>query len=510
MAASSKPELVGAGVSAPPPECASGERRRWVRRSTPGAAPPILLGGTTGFIVDLSEGGMRVQAPAPVRVAPETLLSFRVPGSEAQVAVHCAVAWADESGDAGLRFLAFSGTGRAELTRWLAGAAPVVTSPPLSSTVEVPLPPASAPPSAEAPSLEQVVRKMMVVTAAEGAAIALREGERVVCQASAGNAPAVGTQLNPESGLSGECLRLGQPVLCADTRSDERVNAEACRQLRLRSVLLVPVLAHGEVAGVLEVFSSKAEAFDRGDLLALVRLSDVVATVVPPADPQHAVEPEPVAKAQDLEPAQPEAGTQPPPPPRPKANLAEKLPKPRAGVVISDGCSHPNPEWATCCERCDIPLQIPGVETTRVVEAPILPAQKRERQRRWLTLAVHWTAKVLRHGLAWGTLAVPFSYFAYFLMGPIIRTESLQGTSILNLMSAVVEPGMRMANYFFAFRGVVGGWNFMFVVVGVLLLFARYLAITPLLTVLRRAENITRPRKPLPLARFMPHRTEFR
>jgi len=55
--------------------------------------------------------------------------------------------------------------------------------------------------------LQLVAERALAITGADGVAIALAEGNAIVCRASAGSiAPDAGIRLDPNSGFSGECL----------------------------------------------------------------------------------------------------------------------------------------------------------------------------------------------------------------------------------------------------------------------------------------------------------------
>src|SRR5258708_27285932 len=60
------------------------------------------------------------------------------------------------------------------------------------------------------------------VAGADGAAVAVSDGSAVICRASVGSAPDVGARIQPDTGLSGECLRSGEIVACYDTETDGR------------------------------------------------------------------------------------------------------------------------------------------------------------------------------------------------------------------------------------------------------------------------------------------------
>ncbi len=122
--------------------------------------------------------------------------------------------------------------------------------------------------------LLEIVQQARLSTAASGAVIALARGEKMVCRATLGEkAPRVGVCLNTRSGLSGACVQTREMQLCDDTLADPRVNVVACRDLGIRSIVVLPILDGAALWGVLEVFSSFARAFNESDLQALQLLS---------------------------------------------------------------------------------------------------------------------------------------------------------------------------------------------------------------------------------------------
>jgi GAF domain-containing protein len=147
-------------------------------------------------------------------------------------------------------------------------------------------------------ALQLLAERAQYITAATGAAIALRRGEHndMLCRASTGsNAPELGALLSMEYGLSGECVRTRQPLRCDDAERDPRVNREACKQLGIASVVVMPIASDEQVLGVFELFSGKAHAFDQRDLSALQRLSEMVETAV-----KHAAVTQTAPAAQEL------------------------------------------------------------------------------------------------------------------------------------------------------------------------------------------------------------------
>src|SRR5215471_8533406 len=108
--------------------------------------------------------------------------------------------------------------------------------------------------------LNVVVELVRELTEADGVAIAFRDAWGIVCRASVGEAPPVGSRLQSDSSLTRQCFESGQVMVCEDTDEDSRVGLVA-KSWRLRSAVIVPVTARGSVLGVLEVLSSRACAF---------------------------------------------------------------------------------------------------------------------------------------------------------------------------------------------------------------------------------------------------------
>lgn len=128
--------------------------------------------------------------------------------------------------------------------------------------------------------LRLIAQQARLVTAAAGAAIALGAREDFFCRATAGDkAPPVGARIRSDSGLTGECLRRRVTLRCDDADRDARVDAEACRELQVRSIAVVPIRLGTEVAGVVEVFSHHVSAFSNLHVGMLERVADLVAAV---------------------------------------------------------------------------------------------------------------------------------------------------------------------------------------------------------------------------------------
>jgi GAF domain-containing protein len=126
------------------------------------------------------------------------------------------------------------------------------------------------------------VERAQYITGATGTALALPQGEEMVCRASAGSsAPAVGARLQVRSGLTGESIARRQLLRCDNAETDPRVNLETCRTLGIASIVVLPLLRRGgEVRGLFELFSDHPYAFEERDLIALERMADLTLTAL--------------------------------------------------------------------------------------------------------------------------------------------------------------------------------------------------------------------------------------
>jgi TonB family protein len=150
--------------------------------------------------------------------------------------------------------------------------------------------------------LNEVVEQARAATGATGAAVALfRDGE-LTCRATAGeNAPDLGVRVDVTSSLAGGCVSTGEIQQCRDTETDSRINAEACRRLGVRSMLMAPLVDHNQIIGIIQVFSAWPNAFGKREISALQVLAGRIAentreavAGIPP-EPPEAPRQEPMA-----------------------------------------------------------------------------------------------------------------------------------------------------------------------------------------------------------------------
>ena len=319
------------------------ERRRHARRPIVDEqiVAVTLDGDNGGLVLDLAEDGLAVQAVAPLQRGKTTEVTFALPDGERAIRAQGEVRWAEPSGRAGIRLLAFLQGSSADLRGVLRQreTPPTIPAPEQRPVVALPsfdvavLEQELAAGGLERePALALVAERVRELGSASGVAIALGTREQMICRASAGAAPSVGVRLQSDNGLSGECVRTGLLVRCDDTQSDARVDAEVCRQLDLRSAVLVPISDCGEMRGVLEIFSDRPQAFALDDIRGFEQIAALIAglmrepvmetaaaeappaPVVVPAAPK----PTPVAAAE-----------------RPKSMTSELAPAPRTAPMVA-------------------------------------------------------------------------------------------------------------------------------------------------------------------------------
>jgi len=301
------------------------DRRRHVRHKvhTPAYAclnPSAAQSLDLCEIVDISEAGMAIQAFSPLEVGRDESFSLDLAETGAFVQTRGQVVWSDTSGRAGIRFPPAADESLSSLKQWMfanaiagctdSAAAPhnevaVQDQDVASAAIRVGTGLAQydtpaytdytavlsglAAVKREVESLgadldavlQLVARRSLNFTRASGAAIAMTEGQDMICLASAGSdAPPLGARLQAGVGFSGECVRTGTLLRCDDSEIDPRVDRESSRSLGIRSMIAVPVRSSASVIGLLEVFSSEPASFEPSDEIVLQRLADIVSVVL--------------------------------------------------------------------------------------------------------------------------------------------------------------------------------------------------------------------------------------
>ncbi len=131
------------------------------------------------------------------------------------------------------------------------------------------------------PAISVIAERAQSLTGASGSAIALRHGNEIVCRARTGRtAPDLGVRLQTDSGISAECVRTGEVVVCNDADRNAMVDLATCRRLGVRSVLAAPLRHFRRTLGVFEVLSSAPYAFDNRDIATMQMLSSMMVAAI--------------------------------------------------------------------------------------------------------------------------------------------------------------------------------------------------------------------------------------
>jgi len=130
-------------------------------------------------------------------------------------------------------------------------------------------------------AINVIAERAQALTGATGAAIALCKGNEIVCRARTGRtAPDLGVRLQTDSGISADCVRTGEVMLCHDAERNPHVDLASCRRLGVRSILAAPLRHFRRTLGVFEVLSGAPYAFDNGDVATMQLLSSMMVAAI--------------------------------------------------------------------------------------------------------------------------------------------------------------------------------------------------------------------------------------
>jgi GAF domain-containing protein len=131
------------------------------------------------------------------------------------------------------------------------------------------------------PAIHVIAERAQALTRATGAAIALRKGNEMVCRARTGRtAPDLGIRLQLESGISAQCVRTGEVVLCNDAETNPHVDLATCQHLGVRSILAAPLRHFRRTLGIFEVLSPTPYAFNGQDVATMQLLSGLMVAAI--------------------------------------------------------------------------------------------------------------------------------------------------------------------------------------------------------------------------------------
>lgn len=131
------------------------------------------------------------------------------------------------------------------------------------------------------PAISVIAERAQVLTGATGAAVGLRKGQEVICRARVGRtAPDLGVRLQTDSGISAQCLRTGQVVLCNNAAADPHADRLSCERLGVRSILAAPLRQWRQTVGIFELLSAVPNAFNHQDVATIELLASMMAAAI--------------------------------------------------------------------------------------------------------------------------------------------------------------------------------------------------------------------------------------
>jgi putative methionine-R-sulfoxide reductase with GAF domain len=306
------------GFSDPVAASSHADRRHSIRQKLNTPIYASFNGPQTGMVVDLSElldlheEGFSVQTGQRLEVNRAITVCLDLP--ETRNYIHCSgqVIWSDDAGRGGIRFARLPERSRQILKEWLfanlmigcANHAARGEQRSRSEDANSLEPPASVQAPAIAPMsegsamlsaveavrlvvreigddldkiLQLVTERALSFSGASGAALAMVANGKMICRARAGEtAPPLGSAVDIERGLSGECVRSGRTISCEDAENDTRVDPEVCRTLNIRSFIAAPIVCNLQVIGLLEIFSPHPRSFTKNHEVLLSRLVELI------------------------------------------------------------------------------------------------------------------------------------------------------------------------------------------------------------------------------------------
>jgi diguanylate cyclase (GGDEF)-like protein len=129
--------------------------------------------------------------------------------------------------------------------------------------------------------MDLVTKRSQHITNSDGASVELIEKKELVYSAASGIAEKfLGLRLDMENSLSGECIKTRAPLMSNDIEIDDRVNKNACRQIGLNSMIVVPLICGNDVVGIMKVLSKESGHFNDDDIKILELISGLIAAAM--------------------------------------------------------------------------------------------------------------------------------------------------------------------------------------------------------------------------------------
>ncbi|MDB6069550.1 MAG: hypothetical protein JWL81_721 [Verrucomicrobiales bacterium] len=129
--------------------------------------------------------------------------------------------------------------------------------------------------------IDLVADRVRQLVAADGAVVALIEGEELIYSATSGAATCFqGLRVPFHESLSGRCVREGRVLVSEDPSMEGRLVREGCRAEGVKSLMVAPLRSGALEVGVLKLFSRQSGAFTKRDEVALEILAESLGVVI--------------------------------------------------------------------------------------------------------------------------------------------------------------------------------------------------------------------------------------
>jgi hypothetical protein len=263
-------------------------------------------------VLDISEDGLALQGRVPPDEGCEIQLSLELAEIGEKLSAKVQVVWSDAACRSGLRFVEIPSSSLRRLREWLlikaisswserqaivdecsrVAQAPInlgfADAPEVVKHLQVQVESLEADLDARLDLIAKNTLALMLRASAAAIALCTRQPEVMICRARAGSsAPPLGAELHVGSGFSGLCIRSRTPLICRDTETDCRVDADQCRALGVRSILAAPVRVGESVVALIEVFSPHPDGFSSHDLVILNSLGKVLVDLLDRSQPRQ-------------------------------------------------------------------------------------------------------------------------------------------------------------------------------------------------------------------------------
>lgn len=116
-------------------------------------------------------------------------------------------------------------------------------------------------------AMSLIATRVTEIASANGSAIGILENKEVHYRAASGEmALPLKTSVAMEKALCVASLRTGQVIRCPDVSTEFLLDAEECQRRGIQSLIAVPIYHDGGIAGGLEVYYGRAQAFSEQDI----------------------------------------------------------------------------------------------------------------------------------------------------------------------------------------------------------------------------------------------------